>query len=256
MKRMTLALITLILAGLFIVPNAFADSGTLQTANTLYENGRYAEAIQAYEQLTNQGIDDPDLYYNLGNAYYQTGELGQAILNYRRAEQLAPRDGDIQHNLALARQQVTDQFNHTPDNIVDIYLVDVQEWLSLNETAVIALALWTMLCLVILAIRKLDDGRGRMTLKYSLVPLTLVLVLAVFTLGSRMKIANDTPDAVIVANVSDVFAGPGQQYGSDYQLHDGAEVNLYQSRGDWAQIGVPGTAARGWVKATAVAEIN
>lgn len=256
MKRITFALITLLFAALVFVPGVLADEATMQAANALYANGRYAEAIRAYEQLANQGTDDANLYYNLGNAYYQSGELGHAIANYRRAEALAPRDADVQHNLAIARQQTADQFNQTPDTIVTIFLADAAAWLTLNETAVISLALWTMLCLLVVAVRRMGHGRAKTLLTYSLIPLALLFVLSAFTLGSRLQMANNMPDAVIVAEVADVFSGPGEQYGSDFQLHNGAEVALYQSRGDWAQIGVPGSAARGWVNGGAVTAVN
>jgi tetratricopeptide (TPR) repeat protein len=262
MKRITLILGTLSLAALIFVPGVLADEGGMQAANALYGNGRYPEAIRAYENLVGQGVDDANLYFNLGNAYYQTGDLGNAIANYRRAGQLAPRDGDVQANLALARGQVAarqeagDQLPQTPQTMVAIFLADAAEWLSLNETAVITLLLWTMLCLMIFAVRKVEDGRFKTMLKYSLIPMAIVFTLAAFTLGSRMKLANETADAVIIAQVADVYAGPGEQYGSDFQLHTGAEVALYQTRGDWAQIGAAGSPRRGWVKVGAVTAVN
>ena len=256
MKRITLALIILLISGIIFIPGVIADAGTMQAANALYENGRYAAAIQAYQQLVDQGTKDANLFYNLGNAYYQSGDLGRAILNYRRAAQISPRDADIQHNLMLSRQQVTEQFDQTPDNIVGIFLADVRHWFSLNETAVITLALWTMLCLGILITRLAAAGRFKTTLKYSLVPLTLLFALSILTLTSRLQMAKEMPEAVIVAEVTDVFSGPGPQFGTDYQLHSGAEVTLYQTRGDWAQIGMPTSAARGWVGATAVADVR
>lgn len=254
MKR--IALITLFLAAFIFVPGVWADGGEMAAANVLAANGRTAEAIRAYENLVSQGMDDANLYFNLGNAYYQNGELGQAILNYRRAEQLAPRDGDIQHNLALARTQATEQLPQAPQTIVTIFLADMADWLTLNETAVLTLLLWTVLCLALLVVRRLGHGRSRTLLKYSLLPLALLFLLSAFALGSRLHTANNIKEAVIVAQAADVYAGPGEQYGSDFQLHGGAEVALYQTRGDWAQIGAPGTAMRGWVHGGAVTAVS
>lgn len=256
MKRLILTLLTLFLVALIFVPGVLADGGEMAAANVLAANGRTAEAIRAYENLVGQGMDDPALYFNLGNAYYQNGELGRAILNYRRAEQLAPRDADIQHNLALAQAQATDQLPQTPDTIVTIFLADTAGWLTLNETAVLTLLLWTVLCLALFVVRRLGHGRSRTLLKYSLLPLVLLFLLSAFVLGSRLHTANTVKEAVIVAQVADVYAGPGEQYGSDFQLHGGAEVALYQMRGDWAQIGAPGAALRGWVHVGAVTAVN
>ncbi|MCL4263490.1 MAG: tetratricopeptide repeat protein [Anaerolineae bacterium] len=254
MKR--IILITLLFTLLIFVPGVWADGGDMAAANVLAANGRTAEAIRAYENLVGQGVDDANLYFNLGNAYYQAGDLGNAILNYRRAEQLAPRDGDIQYNLALARGQVAEQLNRTPQTMVAIFLADMAGWLTLNETAVLTLLLWTVLCVVVFVVRRMGHGRRRTLLQYSLLPLMLLFLLAAFTLGSRLKMANDVAEAVIVAQVADVYAGPGEQYGSDFQLHGGAEVALYQTRGDWAQIGAPGAALRGWVNEAAVTAVN
>lgn len=256
MKRLILTLLTLFLVALIFVPGVLADGGEMAAANVLAANGRTAEAIRAYETLVSQGMDDPALYFNLGNAYYQNGEVGQAILNYRRAEQLAPRDADIQHNLVLARAQATEQLPPAPQTMATIFLADMVGWLTLNETAVLALLLWTLLCVAIFVVRRLGHGRRRTFLKYSLLPLTLLFLLSAFTLGSRLQTANSVKEAVIVAQVADVYAGPGEQFGSDFQLHSGAEVALYQTRGDWAQIGAPGTAMRGWVNGDVVTAVS
>lgn len=248
MKKM-LTLLTLIFAIFTLVPAALADSNTLQTANALYSNGRYAEAIRAYETLVDQGVDDAALYYNLGNAYYQSGDLGHAILNYRRAEQLAPRQADIQHNLALARQQTGTAAPTVPTTFVASYLTTIAPTLTLNETAVIALGLWTAVCGLVWAIRRQESGKRRTALQYSLVPVSLLLLLAVFTLGGRLHTANQLPNAVLIAQTADLHSGPGAQFASDTQLSGGAEVTLYQTRGDWSQIGLPGSATRAWVAA-------
>lgn len=256
MKQKTWTLMVLFFAALIFVPGVLADGGDMAAANALATNGRTAEAIRAYENLVSQGVDDPALYFNLGNAYYQNGEWGQAILNYRRAAELAPRDGDVQHNLALARGQAVDQLDQASGTMGTIFLTDAAAWLTLNETAVLSLLLWTLLCMVFFVVRRMAHGRRRTLLQYSLVPLALLFLLAAFTLGGRMKRAHDLQTAVIVAQVADVYAGPGEQYGSDFQLHDGAEVALYQTRGDWAQIGAPGSALRGWVQGETVTAVD
>jgi hypothetical protein len=76
-----------------------------ESANTLYDAGRYAEAATAYSHLEAGGNRSAAVYYNLGNAYFKSGKLGLAITAYLRAEALAPRDPDIRANLGFAREQ-------------------------------------------------------------------------------------------------------------------------------------------------------
>ena len=81
-----------LILGLLAVQPSLAQESEMQVANSLYENGRFAESAQAYEQLIKQSAHDSAIYYNLGNAYFQQGNVGQAIFNYQRAAQLAPRE--------------------------------------------------------------------------------------------------------------------------------------------------------------------
>ncbi|MEX1326087.1 MAG: tetratricopeptide repeat protein, partial [Desulfobacterales bacterium] len=64
-------------------------------ANRAYKNDQFQEAVDGYLKLTENGIENGHLYYNLGNAYYRLGDLGKAILFFERARLLLPRDDDL-----------------------------------------------------------------------------------------------------------------------------------------------------------------
>jgi tetratricopeptide (TPR) repeat protein len=87
----------------------------LQQGNHYYQKQQFAQAIESYDKVLNEGYESSGLYYNLGNAYYRQGKLGYAILNYERALKLSPGDEDIQHNLALAYSRTIDRINTLPD---------------------------------------------------------------------------------------------------------------------------------------------
>jgi Flp pilus assembly protein TadD len=112
-------------------------------ANQLYENGRYTEAVQAYQQLVDQSFRGSSLYYNLGNAYYKQGDLGRAIVAYLRAEKLAPRDSEIRVNLDVARGQRVDLLDAPADTLLVRLVGLAGAWSTLNENAVAALVLWS-----------------------------------------------------------------------------------------------------------------
>src|SRR5690348_13772181 len=81
-------------------------SAGFDSANKLYEQGKFADAASAYEKLVQTGSVSPVLYFNLGNAYFKSGQLGHALAAYHRAEQLAPRYPDVRANLRFVRGQV------------------------------------------------------------------------------------------------------------------------------------------------------
>ena len=74
------------------------------TANKLYEEGKFAEAAAAYESLVQSRQVSAALYFNLGNAWFKSGQIGRAIAAYRQAEQMTPRDPDLRANLQFARE--------------------------------------------------------------------------------------------------------------------------------------------------------
>src|SRR3990172_12167297 len=75
---------------------------TFYKANTLYEEGKFDEAIVEYQKLLKDNVESGNLYYNLGNCYFKKGEPGRAILNYERAKRLIPQDSDLKSNYEYA----------------------------------------------------------------------------------------------------------------------------------------------------------
>lgn len=242
---------------LFLVQPSLAEPNTLATAHELYENGRFAESAQLYEQLIAQEMGSSAVYYNLGNAYYQQGELGKAILNYNRALALDPRDIDIQTNLALARSQTADQFGiEAQDDIYSIFTTAISNNLTLNQTAVLALIFWFVFAIAIIAIRHMQAGKLRTWLKMGTAVAGVFFLVAAFSLGSRVYEQVSSEPAVIVVPEVNVTSGPGEQFAAQFTLHNGAEVQLVESRGQWAKLALPGGETTGWLPAEAVEAVN
>src|SRR5580693_3350640 len=79
----------------------FADG--FESANKLYEQGKYSDALGAYDQLLKTGGVSEAVLFNRGNALFKLGQLGRAIESYRLAQQLAPRDSELRANLDFVR---------------------------------------------------------------------------------------------------------------------------------------------------------
>ena len=90
------------------------------TANTLYRQQNFREAIDLYDQiLGGQNLELSDrTTFNVGNALYGAGEHEQAIEMYKQALRNNPDDLDAKHNLelALAHMPQPPQPEQAPDS--------------------------------------------------------------------------------------------------------------------------------------------
>ena len=78
------------------------DKAAYNLGNTLYEQGRYEEALRQYQNSIGSTTDPEMLseaYYNLGNAHVQNKKLGEGIEAYKKALELNPNDNDAIANL-------------------------------------------------------------------------------------------------------------------------------------------------------------
>jgi tetratricopeptide (TPR) repeat protein len=231
-----------------------ADIEAVSIANKLYESGQYDQATQIYEQIISQGVQDSAIYYNLGNVYYKQGALGRAIVNYERAALMNPRDSDIQANLTIARNQA-EQSESLPaiatgplDSITRL----IGSWLSIDEIAILALGLWFAFSLLFLVWFQLEPGKARTGMGYAAFMTLFLVAMLGLSLGNRIYNEKVHPTAVVVANEITINSQPGDQYATEYSLHNGAEVILLGTQGEWAHLSTPGETLEGWIPLSAV----
>ena len=221
---LTIALITAIW---MVRPTIEADTGAMQTANLLYENGDFSQAALIYEQIINQGVSDSILHYNLGNIYSQGGDLERAILNYQRAAQLDPRDPDIRANLSMARSLAAGDdlaTTNTPGLLVSSARI-TQSLMTINETALLALSFWFAFCLLFIVWRIVYPGRLRNGIGYTAGIFLLLLIVIGVSLGGRVYLENVQPSSVINFPKVTINSEPAEQYSTDFNLISSAEVN-------------------------------
>lgn len=263
MKRNTLVLVfsgifllaVFALATILLTPEVTADTQAVSAANQLYQVGNYEDAQRIYEQLISQGVEDSTVYYNLGNTYFRQGDLGRAVLNYQRAAQLNPRDPDIKANLELARDMADVPFTTTGPGPLNALARMTSRWLTLNETAILALGLWFLAGFLFLAIRLLEGGKIRRILRYGAIMALFALTLIGLSLGSRIFTESTQLDGVVVAPVVAVSSEPGEEFATDFSLSGGTEVRLVETQGKWARLAVPGDVIEGWIPLNSVEAI-
>ena len=120
-------------------------------------------------------------------------------------------------------------------------------WLTLDETAALALALWFILGFLLLAWRQLQPGSAHTAVKYALVITVVLLVLTGIGLGSRLYAEHTQRDGVVVTETVAVSNRPQAGRVTDFSLHSGARVKIAETSGDWIRLEVPGDVLEGWI---------
>ena len=84
----------------------FNHGDIAQTAVNNYQMGRYKEAEMGFRAATVMEPTRMEYWYNLGNACFKQGKYQDALEAYQRARELAPADSDINYNLNLTLRKL------------------------------------------------------------------------------------------------------------------------------------------------------
>ncbi|MBZ0274970.1 MAG: hypothetical protein K8I60_02425 [Anaerolineae bacterium] len=225
---------------------------TFAAANAAYENGDYEQAISLYHSLSETGVVDGSLYYNLGNAYYQVGDTGHALVNYLRAQVIMPRDPDLGANIALVRTERVDIEGDEADVLEGLAAL-TSSVLTFAELAILVGGLWTGWCglLVVIIIRY----QWREVLRGPLFVAGFVLLVGGLLLISRVLVTETRPAAVVVVSSVPVMSGPGDDYLDLYTLHSAAEIRIVEQRANWTRFSLP-DGRQGWIPDEAVESVR
>jgi outer membrane protein OmpA-like peptidoglycan-associated protein/tetratricopeptide (TPR) repeat protein len=79
---------TTFFALIFLTFNIFSQKATLGTADKLYDNYSYVDAIDMYKKVAAKGYKDETMFQKLGNAYYFNAELDKAVHWYSELFQM------------------------------------------------------------------------------------------------------------------------------------------------------------------------
>lgn len=215
------------------------SSASFDSANKLYEQGRYTEAAAAYEKLLQSGQTSPALYFNLGNAEFKGGQMGQAIFAYRKAGQLTPRDPDVRANLQFARNQIQGP-TLTPGRLqVWLGRLTLNEWTLLTATSV-----WLLLLLLaFLQWRPLLKPALRNWIFF----LGVTVLLLSACLGASFYYGHGADGVVVISRDLPIRLGPFDESQTAFIAHDGAELRVLDQKDDWLQVSADPRRI-GWLK--------
>lgn len=222
---------------------------TFDQANQLYQRHVYDSAALLYERLTAAGYDNPELFYNAGNACLKARRLGYAVYYYEKALRQSPGNPVIAHNLALARAEATEKV----DQIPTLFFVRWwQQLLHLHRPG--GWAAGSIVCFWLLVFfagwRLVRPPAPRWT-KWAVV--VTACLFACYLAGAWGSWYGQThhEDGIVIRADEPVKTAPDASSPQVLSLHEGTKVEITDEVNGWQKVRMP-DGKEGWVKASAI----
>ena len=214
-------------------------------AGSLYREGNFIEALRSYEELIQQGIINPDLFYNASNAAYRSGSTGKAILYLERTIKLAPSDRDALDNLRYLNSIKKDN-EPSNSNIILAFLARRYHNVNVNHAA-----LWSAISFA-LAMFAAIGAFFSINWKRLVFAGVLIFIGVIFLISTGIfvqKVHHDitVAEAIIMSEEANAYSGPGVENTHIFTIHEGTKVIIERGQNSWNLIRLK-SGAGGWIK--------
>ena len=228
------------LAALLIIMAGAVYDETFANANAAYEAGNFDEAVKLYERLTQASVENPVVYYNLGNAYYRNGELARAIANYERALALWPGFEAARENLDKALRGTKRNLARPLPPAWEQSLLFWHYAISYKTARLLAAICWIVFWLLL-------GLRYARPIPYLRAAAAAAALLACAFAGSAWVKAHPVPLAVALHDETPVRFGRSDAETVRFELFEGDRVTVDRRLNGWARVTTV-SGDRGWVR--------
>lgn len=232
----------------------FAQNG-FEKGNTYYKNGKYQEAVAAYESVLKDNKYSSELYFNLGNAYYKLNKVAPSIYNYEKALVLNPNDVDVLNNLKFAQKLKVDEIKEIPKvgfakllrDFTGIYHYNTWAWISVGFSALfLSFFLGYYFSQTTLSKRIFFLGM--------FVLIILILISVMSAIFEKSHFDNEKP-AIVFAETTNLKAEPRNGGKPILLLHEGTKVFVEEIIGKWKKVQLTDE-TEGWIESSAIKEVK
>lgn len=249
MKRIVKTLIFLIIA------SGFAQGEeAFQRGNSLYNQEKYQEAIDAYNTILDTGQESASLYFNLGNAHYKLSNVGFSIFYYEKALKLTPNDEDIKNNLAFAKKATIDAIDIIPEGFISKTVKKFTNMFSFDRWAWFSV-ICTILFVVLFILYYTTHISSKKRLFF--VSSWLLLIFGLFGVFFAFKQYNFNKNnqfAIIFVQETMIKSEPNLRSEEVFELHEGTKVKVTETVNDWKKIKLA-DGKIGWIPSTDLKEL-
>ena len=223
--------------------------------NDLYNKGKYAEAIEAYQEVLNRNEHSAELYFNMGNAHYKLNNIGPSIFYFEKALQLEPNDKEIMNNLSFAQNMTIDAIGRVPEVGFSRLFNNLIKRFSYNAWAIIGVsAVFMFVCLFLIYRFAYVSSRKRLAFVLSLLSLVIAFM-AVFMAFQRQRLDRNDQPAIVYVQESRVKTEPNRRSEEAFRLHEGTKVQIIDTLDNWCKIKLS-DGSIGWIDSEEIRALN
>ena len=247
------SILTITILLITLIPS-FAFSEAQLKGNVFYAEGKYEEAIDAYEILLSDGYISTDLYYNLGNAYYKTNDVPNAILNYEKALKLQPDNEDALFNLKMTNKLTIDKIDRLPELFIGSTWRNLITSRTVEDWAYYAIGLIFLSLLFFISYLLMQQA---MIKKIGFYAGMFFFGLSMFTFlmaSQHNSIMKQASEAIIFAQSISLQSEPNESSEKLYTLHEGTKVTLLEEVNEWSKVKLP-SGNIGWIPSSKIKSI-
>jgi len=232
----------------------FAQTG-FEKGNTLYQKGKYEQAISEYESILASKNHSAELYFNLGNCYYKLNKVAPAIYNYEKALVLNPNDSEILNNLKFAQKLQIDEIKVIPQVGFSKILHDFTSIFHYNTWAWISVGLSTLFLLFFIGYYFSRYAFSKRVFFFAMFALLFLMLISVSSaISEKDHYENDKP-AIVFAEMVLVKSEPQRSSNTVFTLHEGTKVFVLETLDNWKKIQLT-DGTEGWIEKTAIREVK
>lgn len=220
----------------------YSHGNKIKAKDTAEAAALFSNAIENYQLLVDAGVQNTDLFLNLGNAHLQNNAIGYAIANYQKSLRHSPFNQQASQNMQIVLTATDSQKSGV--NALSTTL----NWISRLPSSIgitVLLLSWTVIC-GLTAFKFSVPFRG---LKPVFTTAALSFLIGIVMTQGSNSFRSIENKAVAVASEITIFQGSSESTPSimTSAIAEGESVRVLKERGKWSKI-ESASGVQGWAR--------
>ena len=230
------------------------DIDYLKEGVNAYQNNNFMQALDYFLIVENNGLHNPSLFFNIGNAYYRNNQIANAIIYYKKAllldSSFKPAKTNLDFMLSITQDKQTDLEEHTMTK----FLQNNYYYFSIN-TLIIICSILLLFIILIIHLQWFFRDKDNTIFRFINFVLLFVFIGVTSITITRIYLVKNNHEAVIIDGTVYVYSGPSESFTRLFTIHEGTILKIQKEDLNWTQISTL-SGYSGWIDANTYKKIQ